>query len=150
MTDKIMMSIHAEHSHNIFDGKKDLEIRKTAPKGNYPYIIYLYETKTSSYKGAGGILFPGAGAVVGFFTCRAAVKTNAFGSALLKSSTDEENAARALISKRACLTLEQLTTYADGGNICGLEVSTPIRFPRPRPLSDFGLSRPPQSWQYLK
>jgi len=150
MTNKIIMSIHAEHSHNIFELKKDLELRKTAPKGGYPFIVYLYETKNSTYKGSGGVLFPGAGAVVGFFSCKAVVKTSAFGSALLKGCSAEEDAVRALIAKRACLAAEKIAAYANGGDIIGLEVSTPTRFPRPRPLSEFGLTRPPQSWQYLK
>lgn len=141
MNDKIMQSIHHEHAENIFIGAKDYEIRKTAPSGgSYPYIIYMYETKRDG----------GAGAVVGFYMCRAIITTNAFGEALYKSNTPEEAAVRQEIAKRACRTEEQLIEYADSGSIRIWVVSNPIRFPRPRPLSDFGLSRAPQSWQYLK
>lgn len=148
MNDKIMLSIHHIHGERIFSGLKTLEIRKTAPKGSHTYIIYMYETKTP-YRGSGGCLFNGAGAVVGFFKCRVRIKTNAFGSGLYGNSL-EENAARAIIAERACLSVDELIKYANGKDIYGLEVSTPIRFPRPRPLSDFGLTRAPQSWQYLK
>ena len=51
-------------------------------------------------------------------------------------------------------------TKADGGAgavvgffssaIYGWRVNMVVRFPKPRPLSDFGLTRAPQSWQYLK
>ena len=46
MNNKIIQSIHHEHGENILNGVKRYEIRKTAPKsGNFPYIIYLYETE---------------------------------------------------------------------------------------------------------
>ena len=138
MNDKVMLSIHHKHAERIFSGEKTLEIRKTAPSCSYPYIIYMYETKDS-----------GAGAVVGFFQCRARIKTNAFGSGLCENSP-EGRAARENIAIRACLTMEELIEYANGKNIYALEISTPIRFSRPRPLSDFGLARAPQSWQYMK
>lgn len=139
MNDKIMLSIHHKYAELIFSGAKTLEIRKTAPSGgSYPYIIYMYETKRDG----------GAGAVVGFFKCGAVTKTNAFKMSF--ADTEGIRAYREEIAERACLTVEQLVDYANGGNIRGLVVGTPIRFPRPRPLSDFGLSRVPQSWQYLK
>lgn len=138
MNDKIMLSIHHKYAELIFGGKKTLEIRKTAPSGgSFPYIIYMYETKRDG----------GVGAVVGFFKCGAVIKTNAFGKALFSEQADRY---RADIASRSCLTVEQLTSYANGNDIRGLVVGTPIRFPRPRPLSDFGLTRAPQSWQYLK
>lgn len=148
MNNKIMLSIHHKYSELILTEKKTLEIRKSAPSGSHTYIIYMYETKTP-YRGSGGCLFGGAGAVVGFFKCRVRIKTNAFGSGLCGNSP-EENAARAIIAERACLSVDELIKYANGKDIYGLEVSTPIRFPCPRPLSDFGLTRAPQSWQYLK
>lgn len=137
MNDKIMLSIHHKYAELIFSGAKTLEIRKTAPSGGYPYIIYMYETKRDG----------GAGAVVGFFKCGAVIKTNAFGKALFSELADGH---RADIVARSCLDLDKLAAYANDGDICGLVVGTHIRFPRPRPLSDFGLTRAPQSWQYLK
>lgn len=137
MNNIILLSIHHEHAENIFSGAKDLEIRKTAPSGGYPYIIYMYETKTRG----------GAGAIVGFFKCNCRLKTNAFGSGL---HAQEGDALRAEFARRACLKEDELAAYANGSDIHGLVVSTPIRFPRPRPLSDFGIDRPPQSWQFMK
>lgn len=150
MQSKIIQSIHHEHAENILIGAKGYEMRKTAPKGGkFPYIIYLYETK-HPYRDADGILHPGAGAVVGFYVCKTIIKTNAFGAALHKSNTPEEAAARAEIAKRACLTEEQLIAYAGGKDVYAYVVSAPTRFSKPRPLSDFGISRPPQSWQFIK
>lgn len=150
MNNKIIQSIHHEHGENILNGVKRYEIRKTAPKsGSFPYIIYLYETERP-YRDADNTLHPGAGAVIGFYICKAIIKTNAFGAALYKSNTPEEAATRNRIAYTACLTEKQLTEYAGGKDISVYVVSNPIRFPKPRPLSGFGLTRAPQSWQYLK
>ena len=117
MSSVIMQSIHHEHAENILKELKGYEMRKTAPSGGaFPYTIYMYETK-HLYKGSGGVLFPGAGAVVGFYTCNVIIKTDAFGAALHKSNTPEEAAARAEIAKRACLTEEQLVAYAGGKDV---------------------------------
>lgn len=138
MNDKVMLSIHHKYAELIFSGQKTLEIRKTAPSCSYPYIIYMYETKRDG----------GAGAVVGFFKCNQNSKEKAF----KRNYTDTEiiKIYREDIAERACLTTDELTEYANGKEIYALSVSIPIRFPRPRPLSDFGLTRAPQSWQYLK
>ena len=137
MSDKIMLSIHHKYAELIFSGEKTIEIRKTAPSGgSFPYIIFMYETKR------GG----GAGAVVGFFKCGAIIKTNAFS----KKFSKEAETYKKETAERACLSVEELESYAGGGSIRGLTVETAIRFPQPRPLSDFGLSKAPQSWRYLK
>lgn len=138
MTDAILYSIHREYTDEIFNGDKTLEMRKRAPKGlSYPYIALIYETKKNG----------GAGAVVGFFTCPCTITTNAFESRLYAQTAA---AYRADIAKRARLTEEQLEEYANRGKLDGVVISNPTRFPKPRPLSDFGLSRPPQSWQRIK
>lgn len=137
MNNKIILSIHHAHAERILCGLKNLEIRKTAPRCGYPYIIYMYETK----KGGG------VGAVVGFFECRSKIKTNVFGKALYEPLAEKY---RNNIAERACLPIDDLITYAKGSDIYGLEVNAPIRFPYPRPISDFGITRAPQSWQYLK
>ena len=150
MSSTIIQSIHHEHAENILKELKLYEMRKTAPRGsNFPYTIYMYETK-HLYKGSGGVLFPGEGAVIGFYTCNVIIKTNAFGAALRESNTPEEAAARAEIAKRACLTESQLAAYAGGKDIYAYVVSNPTRFAKPRPLSDFGITRPPQSWHFIK
>lgn len=132
-----MLSIHHKYAELIFSGAKTLEIRKTAPRCKGKYIIYMYETKRDG----------GAGAVVGFFQSGITVITDGFG----KSLNDEDyDKARADFARAACLTEAELAEYANGAMLYGLTVSTPIRFPRPRQLSDFGLTRAPQSWQYMK
>ena len=92
--------------------------------------------------GSGG----GAGAVVGFFSCGAYEATNAF---TLHDFKGKEELRRSFIT-RSCLTEDELVAYAQDSAIYGWRVNMVVRFPKPRPLSDFGLTRAPQSWQYLK
>lgn len=137
MKGTIIQAIHKEHADNILSGKKTLEIRKGAPSGDFPYTVYLYETKNSG----------GQGLVVGLYTCKGKISLK-YPSSLLK----DEQARKILenCAKRACVTVEQLLDYADGGEIIAWVISEPIRFKKPRSLDMFGLEKPPQSWQYLK
>ena len=128
MNNKIIQSIHHGHGENILNGVKGYEIKKTAPKSGYfPYSIYLYETE-HPYRGADNALHPGAGAIIGFYVCKAIIKTSAFGAALCKSNTPEEAAARNRIAYTACLIEKQLTEYASG-KVCGKTIlSDPNHF----------------------
>lgn len=150
MNNKIMLSIHHEHSELIYSGKKTLEIRKNAPRrkswgGGIYDTIFLYETK-QPYRGTDGLLYPGEGAVTGFFLCKAYEATNAFTSHDFYKKEEIRNS----FILQSCLTEDKLEKYAQDSTIYGWKVNTPIRFPHPIPLSDFGLTRAPQSWQYLK
>lgn len=63
---RIMMSIRPEWTEKIFAGSKVIEVRRTAPhiesERQFPIKVYVYETKGTKAK-------PGAGAVIGEFTC---------------------------------------------------------------------------------
>jgi len=135
MCNNVLFSIHREHNEKIFSGDKLLEIRKTAPSCDYPYTGWIYEPK----KGGG------VGAIVGYFTCEFRIKTNVF-------AVEDPAAERykAYLADRACLSTDQMQAYADGGTIYALGVSKAVRLPFPLPLSDLGIKRAPQSWQYLK
>lgn len=136
MRGTIIQAIHKEHAENILSGKKTLELRKGAPSGDFPYTVYLYETKNSG----------GLGLVVGLYTCKGKIRLK------YPSSLDDSQAYKLLedYAKRACISVERLLAYADGGEIVAWIISEPIRFRKPRPLDIFGLKNPPQSWQYLK
>lgn len=81
-----------------------------------------------------------------FFSCGAYEATNAF---TLHDFNGKEELRRSFIT-RSCLTEDELVAYAQDSAIYGWRVNMVVRFPKPRPLSDFGLTRAPQSWQYLK
>ena len=41
----ILMSIRPEWCEKIFNGEKTIEVRKTAPKLETPFTVYVYQTK---------------------------------------------------------------------------------------------------------
>lgn len=50
------------------------------------------------------------------------------------------------ILEKACVTYDLLKSYAPN---YVWEFSSPVSLPSPVPLSAIGMTRPPQSWQYL-
>lgn len=122
----ILLSIHPKHCQKILAGEKTAEIRKTRPilTGSGPPRIYLYETKE------------GRGAVVGECVC---FRVSCFNSAKYE-----------YIQKASCLTEQEIAAYSKGKKYYAwlLKDVTPYR--NPRPIVEFGFSRAPQSWRYLK
>lgn len=124
----VIMSVKPKWWEKMLAGEKDLEIRKTAPKGGaggpepWPLLVLVYVS--------------GTGAVQGQFTCPGYIKTNLLAG----------------IHQRACLTLADLTAYAGGPgkSVCAWIVKAPEKYDDPCPLAEFGLTRPPMSWQYIE
>lgn len=128
----IIISIHPQHVKNIFEGRKTIELRKTAPKEKFKAIVY--ETKANG----------GKGMVVGEFVCG--------GFDALQPNKDRSlfNSIEA-ITASACVSEKELKKYANGKKILLLYIRPTVYFAfAPKPLSAYGLKRPPQSWQYLK
>ena len=121
---KIMLSINRPWDGYIFDGTKAWEVRKTRPGVDGEYEVLLYEA------GGNG----GEGAVVGKFYVRDFLPLKEY-SERVKEGTR--------------LTREQFEAYTDGGIVYAWVVEKPKRFRKAVPLGSFGLSRPPQGWQYV-
>ena len=70
---RILMSIRPEWTEKIFAGGEVIEVRRTAPhfenERQFPIRVYVYETKGTKAK-------PGAGAVIGEFSCPWVCRTN--------------------------------------------------------------------------
>lgn len=119
---EIVASIRPEWIRRIFKHKKLAEIRKSMPQCIYPIKIYWYETKV------------GRGAVVGESICFLAAKVEHF--------TD--------VTAASCLSEWELKSYSNGKSLYAWFLAKTVEYEQPRPLSDFGLNRPPQSWCYVK
>ena len=122
----VLMSMKREWWEKILSGEKRLEIRKTAPTGGagepepWPLLVLVYVS--------------GTGAVQGQFLCNGWVKTN-----LLR-----------YLAGASCVPEADLEKYAAGKSLCGWIVSAPEAYDTPSPLAEFGLERPPMSWQYVE
>ncbi len=119
----VLQSIRPKWTEKILKGIKTKELRKSKPSHiEYPFKVYMYETK------------PGAGAVIGEYTCEGT-----------ETSERPEH-----FVDGSCVPLEDIKVYMGKGKISGWDISNVILYSKPEPLSNFGLSRPPQSWCYVE
>lgn len=125
--DSVIMSIHPEWWKKIKSGEKTLEIRKTRPtKISFPFKIIWYVT--------GGV------GIVGESICPEIIWDQSDYMPLTDGS---------------CLTQPELWKYAGecegtvGIILYGWRLTRTIEYyERPATLFEYGLKRPPQSWQY--
>jgi predicted transcriptional regulator len=134
-------------------------VRKTRPKLGEPFKVYIYETKDKNfesicaYSKVTGVYFTHRiGKVIGEFVCDDIIWSNGLNFVV------EEDAKATL--KGTCLTKDDIYKYI------GLErgmsrsdrrtefyrwrISNLVIYDKPKELSEFGLTRPPQSWCYVK
>lgn len=140
MSKDIILSLHPKWFKPIMDGRKFFEVRKRAPLQKGPFKVYLYCTKgeeawldeivekRESYRLNGTIC--------GEFTCYYIVdRRPPFYSSNVGT----------------CLEARELYKYMSGSDhLCFLRIIDPIMYDKPKSLEDFGLTRPPQSWCYVK
>ena len=176
----VLISIQPKWCELIANGKKTVEVRKTKPKLETPFKVYIYCTKQKvngeilltydkkvegrnrGFRDKGDI--PLAGKVIGEFVC--------------DEITVAERGSYCVLPKSKTLIDElDLLEYADGKTVYGLHISNLVIYDKPKELSehkkinrycwyaDLGLAkrdcsecqnedcfiqRPPQSWCYVE
>lgn len=55
-----------------------------------------------------------------------------------------------IAEQRGCIRREQLFEYANGSELYGWHITDMKVYNKPKSLSEFGLTRPPQSWRYVE
>ena len=125
----IIMTIRRRHLRNMESGIKRYELRKTAPR------IVGGLTRVLLCESGGG------GAIAAEFE---------IGS--IRDFTDAEPME---LARLACITAAEAEGYRKKGRgrLYGWEIRNFRRYPvkdRPTHINDIGLSRPPQSWQYVR
>ena len=123
MPKTIIISIHPEYAEKILTGEKTYELRTRLPQDK-PDCIIIYATAPIS-------------AVVG--TAEIADMLDMPLPELWKR-----------VRKAACVTLDDFHEYfrhSDTGKAFVLR--NPVRFPSLIPITNYGLKKAPQSWQYL-
>ena len=124
----ILASVRRPFSGQILDDLKSLELRKTYPnlRRDETATLWLYESGKD-----------GSRAIIGKCTI---FGHNPFGKQLMTSKLAD------WVCLNACVTREHLNQYLP----CRVWfVGNPVRLPAPVPLSTIGLTRSPQSWQYI-
>lgn len=157
----VMISINPKWVEKIANGQKKIEVRKTAPKCEVPFRCYIYCTKTRDneiykrYK----VDDIKSGKVIGEFVCDKVFLLHPYtydmGSADLERrkfiQTFEGSSKENEILAATCLTQDEMFDYIGVGNYgYGWHISDLKRYGKPKELSEFGFTRPPQSWCYIE
>lgn len=119
---EILISLMPKWCKKILRGEKIIELRKSKPQCECPVRLFLYETKK------------GRGAVVGECLCYCIAEI------------DHPE----IVTDGSCLTTQQIKDYAKGKKAYAWYVGKVITYERPVPISDFGITRAPQSWCYIR
>ena len=164
----VLISIQPQWCELIASGKKTVEVRKTRPKLETPFKVYIYETLAEKIKLSycvKGTINRGVGKVIGEFVCN---KIEEFRPV-------SNNCCIYYISEneilRTGLTQGELLDYADGKVMYHWHISNLVIYDEPRELSEFRkpidchrgkdrencigcwdceIKRPPQSWCYVE
>ena len=148
----VLISIKPNWCELIASGKKTVEVRKTKPKLETPFKVYIYETnwKDNTYwknhhKGR-------LGKVIGEFMCDNIGESGWFltpDHPMWKDAYDEES----------CLTDREMYEYSKGGTFYLWHISELVIYDKPRELGEFSkygyghivpLKMPFQSWGYVE
>lgn len=169
----VLISIQPKWCELIASGKKTIEARKTRPKIDVPFKVYIYETKArfvKSIKGAHTKYGYGRGKVIGEFVCDRITEIVCW------DDTKETNIDETL----TCLTYEEIEKYGNGKLLYGWHISDLKIYDKPKNIKEFlkpcpygelpcsncpscerdendnliqcfnTVSRPPQSWCYVE
>lgn len=127
MSKSILLSIHPKWAEKIYSEKKRVEWRKSYPRVEGKVRVYMYETAPIKR-------------VTGFFT-------------LLRVEGVDVNKSITSSYEKGQVPVEDLKKY-QGDSMCifAWEIKnwSVVKFYQPKTLSDFGLKRAPQSWQYVE
>ena len=135
----VLLSIQPKWCGLIALGKKTIEVRKTRPKIETPFKVYIYCTndkknhfwtgKRYSYadeRSHNAFDKDGNGKVIGEFICDALI-----------SHCEMANAD--IAEQQGCIRREQLFEYANGAELYGWHISELKIYDKPRKLSEFNI-----------
>ena len=167
MNKSVLLSIRPQYCELIANGKKTIEVRKTRPKLETPFKCYIYCTAPKKFYKISEHMATSAeylhlcnGKVTmsdGFeFFGRADYKVlnrKVIGEFVCDHITNLFTNSRFWLDEKAveqtCLTGEQIREYANGKDAYGWHISALQIYDKPKELSEFGLTRPFQSWGYV-
>lgn len=141
----VLASINAQWNELIFDSKeKHFEIRRTKPKIEPPFRVFVYETKggkiksfISSEKKENNKII-GCGKIIGEFWCDYILEFVTWNDRWYGPSFSCNECKT--LDEEACLTKQLLLDYIGNYNVgYAWHISNPIRYKTPKNLSDFSV-----------
>ena len=168
----VLVSIKPKYCELIASGKKTIEVRKTKPKLETPFKVYIYETKALYKPNGCNHLFKGEGKVIGEFVCDTIITDRTFGH-------------DPMFKALSCMNDAEIASYCTANEMYGFHISDLVIYDKPKELSGFSsytkdncpanlngvcldckrsdvilcenldcphkrITRPPQSWLYVK
>ena len=116
----VLISIKPKWCDLIRRGRKTVEVRKTCPKLEVPFKVYIYETMDGGR---------GSGLVFGEFTCTGFDVFRPIGKGI--------SIKRFPALYESCLTLDEIVKYAQGEPVYGWQISQLKLYEEPLKLEDF-------------
>lgn len=142
----VLISIHPRWCEKIANGKKTVEIRKTAPKIPTPFKCYIYETKDRRFENIAVCWNDGTpdfihatGKVLGEFICDRIYNIFPWGAGLGVTNEKDELIPAKTFCDMTCLTEEKICAYigVEHGEGYGWHISNLKIYDKPRELSEF-------------
>lgn len=172
----VMLSIQPKWCEKIASGKKTVEVRKTRPKIETPFMCYIYATKRKKYyrvskslAATDENLYLAKGKVQmcdGFqFWAEGTEYERLNGKVIGEFVCDRIGDMRDIERDPTCLSIEEWLKYTDGhkGIVYGWHISDLVIYDKPKELGEFTglrntkfgyepikIKRPPQSWCYVE
>ena len=158
MSKAVLISIQPKWCNLIANGKKTIEVRKSRPKLETPFKVYIYCTignpknphELLEIHYPNGKICKANGKVIGEFICDTFVTDRTFGH-------------DPLFNGAACMSEIDASAYSCQSSIYGWHISDLKIYDKPKELSEFKglrktkfgyepikIKKPPQSWCYVE
>lgn len=173
----VLISIQPKWCALIATGKKTVEVRKTKPKLETPFKVYIYCTNSEDMLWILRENERNSEKIASIFTAKdVGGATKANGKVIGEFVCD--NIAKGNSQLGSCLTMPEINEYANGKTVYGWHISNLVIYDKPKELSEFrktcinglycescamysefndccgnkalSLTRPPQSWCYVE
>lgn len=147
-----MLSIRPKWCELIASGQKTIEVRKTKPKCNVPFKVYIYctedfrtSTKNRNHKfwigepinGVSEGRYLGNGKVIGEFVCDRIYELVTYSQGGSYYVKGEDQSITNDVARHSCLTLKDMHEYLRSNVGYGWHISDLIIYDEPKDLSDF-------------
>lgn len=137
----VLISIQPKWCKLIASGKKTIEVRKTKPKLETPFKVYIYETKTPLRwnKAHNDIIGGEGGFVIGEFVCDYVTTTCGRRLYALAGPWSKRAHRDTTLPEDACLSIDEIIDYAGGKNkfVYGWHIYDLVIYDKPKPLKSF-------------
>ena len=174
----VLISIQPKWCELIASGKKTIEVRKTRPKMETPFKVYVYMTKHKWIFKLLPFLKNRFAKVIGEFVCDEIIKITAYPDKEDTFAIEYEKGLDAM--EQSCLNTKEAEKYAKGKPLFGWHISKLKIYYKPKELGEFRkegfmteeqwlyalypnthchyaawakrfeITRPPQSWCYVE